>query len=443
MSPRALPSSLVGLSLLACLLSSSPLHAELDAGQECRLSGPLVVKLRNSVQGSVETELSAGTPITITEPGLQFSRLMSGEVEALAPTSALEAVCAAAVERCVLQDAIKMATERSGRKKQKVFKVKKGATLSVLERGKQRSRVVVGGVLGRVNTDHLDEKCKTLPATKGSEASGKPRAGGGGGTSAAVIAPAPAGVRVAVLAFSLAPSGSAVDARAFEDDLTSALLKRRGDVMGPRDPRPDAKARLSDAKKHLSEAAQIGAQMNVPYVITGQLGRDGEHRVLSLSVYDIKAGRVVRTLRARPTYHKQDPWADVTSGFLNEVLPGGTKYVPPQGDEEPEPVPAAPLPKASAKGAWSDGPPWYTNGLAYTSLGAGVLLATGGALTGYWASTDVAARNSTTLTDGSRRELANAAMTKAIVADSLYATAALAAVASVVFFVTGLDWDGV
>lgn len=432
MRPRTL------LAFAAVALVSSGARAELEAGDDCRLSGALPVKLRNSVQGSVETELARGTDITITEPGLQFSRITAGELEALVPTTALEAVCAVPRERCVLQDAIKMATSGAPGGKQKVFKVKAGATVSVLERGPARSRVVVGGVLGRVNTDHLDEKCKELPDRKSAAAS-KSEAPA---TDTGAIAPAPAGTRVAVIAFAVAPTGSAIDARAFEDDLTQALLKRRGDVMGPRDPRPDAKARVQDAKQHLANAGKIGAQMGVPFVVTGQLAREGESRVLALSVYDVKAGRVVRTIRARPTYHEDDPWADVTSGFLNEVLPGGTKYVPPKkAEDDASKGPSMPVQK-SADGAWRDGPPWYTNGLAYTTLGAGVLLATGGALTGYWASTDVEAHAATASTAASRTDLANAAMTKAIVADGLYATAALAAVASLLFFVTGFDWDG-
>lgn len=300
---------------------AAPAHAELAAGDACKLSAPVVVKLRSSVQGTIETELSAGTEITVTDPGLQVTRIVSGEVEALAPTPPLEAACAAVKERCVLAEAIKMATAPGAGGKQKVFRVKQGATLSVLERGPSRSRVLVGGVLGRVNTRHLDEKCRRVALAPPSGAVTDEEEAPDDELD---VAPAPEGVRVAVLAFAIAPGASAVDARAFEDELSAALQRRRGDVVGPPGPRPDEDARRMDAAAHLAAAAKLGARMGVPYVVTGHLARDGATRVLSLSVYDVKKGRLVRTVRARPTYHKKDPWADVTSRYLNEVLPGAS-----------------------------------------------------------------------------------------------------------------------
>lgn len=310
------------LAALASLVTTSAARAELAAGDACKLSAPVVVKLRSSVQGTVETELPAGTDITISDPGLQVTRILSGEVEALAPTSPLEAACAKVKERCVLDDAIKMATAPSAGGRQKVFRVKRGATLSVLERGPSRARVLVGGVLGRVNTAHLDEKCRrvAVPSARGA---GDERAEDASEGELA-IAPAPEGVRVAVLPFAIAPGASAVDARAFEDELAAALQQRRGDVVGPQGERPGAEARRMDAQAQLADAAALGARMGVPYVITGHLARDGATRVLSLSVYDVKKRRLVRTVRARPTYHQKDPWADVTSKYLNEVLPGAS-----------------------------------------------------------------------------------------------------------------------
>src|SRR5690606_34298977 len=104
-----------------------------------------------------------------------------------------------------------------------------------------------------------------------------------------------------------APEASAIDARALEDALSAALLERRADVMGLREPRPSAEARRVDAKVHLYEAASLGAHMGVPFVITGHLAREGEGRLLSLSVYDVKKGRLVRTVRVRPTNHPKNP----------------------------------------------------------------------------------------------------------------------------------------
>lgn len=307
------------LCFLALALASPTARAELSSGDDCRLSKPLLVKLRNSVQGSVETELPRGTEITISDAGLQVSRIQSGEVEALASTSSLEAVCAVPRARCVLTEPIKMATERSPRGgKSKVFKVKAGATLSILERGPSRSRVLVGNVRGRVNTEHLDEKCRQLAEGASAPVTAAATVGS--------VTPPAAGTRVAVLPFVVAKNASAVDARVFEDRITEALQKRRRDVVGPKDPRPAASERLADPKQHLATDGQVGAQLGVPYVVAAHLSGQGKARVLSLSVVDVRSGRVVRTVRARPTHREADPWADVSSGFLHEVLPGGAKH---------------------------------------------------------------------------------------------------------------------
>ncbi|MFZ9889516.1 MAG: hypothetical protein ACO3JL_18630, partial [Myxococcota bacterium] len=75
---------------------------------------------------------------------------------------------------------------------------------------------------------------------------------------------------------------------------------------------------------------------------------------LALSVYDVRADRLVRTIRTRPTFHPKDPWADVSSGYLHEVLPGGPKHVPYQPRAAPAPQVADPQPSKATSPAVTD-----------------------------------------------------------------------------------------
>lgn len=324
------------LWLLAAVVS----HAETKAGDKCTLSRELAVRLQTSNAGSMDTEFAKDATVVILKPGPRVTRIRSGELTAIVATEALEAVCAVPQEQCRLTSAIKMATNPAeGSESGRVVRVKEGTLVAVLEKGPLRSRVLVGATTGQMNSAHLREKC--VPEEVGAE-------GASAGATAAPTSVARAGAAVAVIPFASEAGVSAIDARTFEDDVARALARRRKDVQAPMDPRPGQEQRVQSPEQNLTRAAELGRQLGVHYVVAGHLTGQGKERRLALSVYDVRADRLVRTIRTRPTFHPKDPWADVSSGYLHEVLPGGAKHVAYQPRTAAAATPAAVQPTGDA-----------------------------------------------------------------------------------------------
>lgn len=298
---RHLPCALV----VAALLAPSA-RAELTEGDQCRLSRPLLVKMRDA--SGVQTELARGTLIAIEKPGRFFTRVRAGSVAALAPRSPLEAACRKAQERCRVEEPLKMAADPKAGGEPRVFRVKAGAEVTVVERGERRARVLVDGVGGQVNARFLRERCRVLTDEPDASPHGSP-------------ATLPRGARVLVVPFSVGPGARGVDARAFEDALASALAKRRGDVLAPVEPRPGLKERRVEADAHVRAAWDSARALGAPYVLTGHVAEEQQRSTVSVTLLDVASGRSLKRVRAHPTGSPEDPWADIVSGRLHGALP--------------------------------------------------------------------------------------------------------------------------
>lgn len=419
------------LSILALLLPfalAAPARAQLAEGDVCKLRKNVDAKLRNDTRGEMHTELEAGTELVIERPGRAVMRVTAGEVSALVETEVLEAACFVDREVCKLTAPVKMATGISDARK--IFKVKAGAEVVILRRGSKRTDVQVGELIGQMNSSHLKQSCRPVKQPTGSVAAAEE-------TAQLRLPRPPAGVTGAVLPFAFAKQVNPMEARMFHDQLGDSMKAYRSDVMLVKDLGQSDKTLQRDLKAHVEASRDIARRMGLSYFITGHLSGRGSQFALALSVVDVKSGRLLKGVKARPTVQAGDPWAEHAAGFIQEVLPGGKPYEPPKKTEAADPT--EPQQTRTAGGGSYEGRPFYLNGLAWTALGTAAVLAGGGAATGFWASTDVEPYTQTPRTNGDRQEIGNFAMAKAVVADSLFGASIVAVTLSLVFFVTGID----
>jgi hypothetical protein len=417
--------------LIAAAVTAPGARAQLTEGDECKLQREVSAKMVVAAKGDVETSIEAGKKIKVTKPGRFFTRLMVGDVLHLVPTEELEVACPIEREMCRLKAPIKMAAgDQAAGERRKIFKVGADAEIIIVGRGPRRTRVVVGDVHGEMNSQHLEQLCVPIDANK-------PKSSGTKTSKTDKLPAVPPGAKVGVMPFAMARQINPREAQMLEEQLADALKGWRSDVMGPGTPRPDEKLLRQDFKKHLEFSRERAARMGLTHMVTGHLSGDGTRLVLGLGVVDVKTGKLLKGVRARPTFQAGDPWAQDTAGLVQVALPGGKAFTPKKRGDATE---VATQDTRVATGGSYARPPFYANGLAWTTLGLGAALAASGAGVGFWATTDVETNAATPVTDPARTQAANTAMTKAIVADSLYGAAAVAALTSIVFFATGLDW---
>lgn len=437
------------LSFCVCALAlaiSAPAHAGLRTGDRCKATRQVTLK----AESGLDTTVSAGDEIEVLKPGRTFTRVLVGDLEGRIATVDLEEICSPARDLCTLQAPIKMTEAKRGKKR--AFKIKAGAEVEIVEAGKKRARVRIGNMEGLVKVAELKERCEPKAEPRAAAVDKAERRDAGetkpdGKTTfpdLPPVTPAPSGVKVALLPFAVGPGVDPVAHRHIEDSVAGAFLEGRTDAAAFLEQPGLVEERDRPLKDHLNLARRIGAAMGVDVVLTGRLDKDPKDAKafsLQLAAVDVKASRVRKGVTLHPTLRPEDPWASAAARVFAPALPkGGARVEAPPVDEQIEaPKEGSVTPSEEA---WPDAQkPWFTNTLAYTTLGTAALLAVGGAATGTFAWLDAEAYRAATQAASVRPGLATQSVVKGAVADGLYAAALVLTATTGVLFVTGVDYE--
>ncbi|HEY4220589.1 MAG TPA: hypothetical protein VGO62_04585, partial [Myxococcota bacterium] len=433
----------VAVAVAFAALSLAPTRAlAIEAGGECTLKSPLQITIKRPA-GVIESSLDQGAAvevISVGDSGIAIVR--SGEVKGGVSLADLESACAGALRSCTLSDNVMMYEEN--RSDSRSWRVKAGADVSVLKRGKTWAAVRVGDLQGFVKADELAPACRI----SAEDAPDRAHPDNTSSTSAASEAVDRGdGPGLLVLPFSLedtAPAGAA-------DALLETLFERVQYY------RPDAGRLGADPgdrsrawKDEVAAAARRARGADLAYALVGRLAvtppsADApltEHYLLQLAIVDAKSGKVLKGVRVKPTMQAQDTWAERSLGDLLPALaaaPGSKLPTPSTGAKlEVAADPQQPAventgPKIAATQADT---PWFENGWGYVTLAGAVVAGAGSGLLGQVALDENDRANAAIQVDKGRATLRNTALTEAITADSLGVVGAGLLIGTVVVFAT-------
>lgn len=427
--------------------------AAFERGDTCDLKAPLKVTMKGRA-GQVETTLERGAQIevvSVSDGGI--SLILSGELKGRVATVDLESACLGHLRSCTLSSPVMM--YESNRSDSRSWRVKPGATVSILKKGKTWAAVRVEDLQGFVKSSEITGAC----ARRDDDDDGIGRGqdgdqghdlgeGGEGGDGPAEAVERGDGPGVLLLPFHLEGAAPAGDADALADDLFARLAFYRPDAgrlgaEGSRD-RP--------WKEQIASSARRARAADTAFVLVGRVaiepapvgGRrdDLDRYLLQLAVVDAKSGKVLKAVRAHPTLRPGDTWAELALAALLPSVPAapGSKLpvVGPKPGFEVAPVKKAEGAKkteATPSTTWEE-TPWFANAWGYVSFGVAAVAGAGAGVAGMIALDDNEAANAAAETSPLRSERRNAALAEALTADALTVVAAGAAVTGLVVFVT-------
>jgi hypothetical protein len=438
---RLPPFSILAFLVVVVVASSA---SAMEPGDKCKLKTPLEITM-NRAGGVIEESLDVGTVVELLSVSDQngIARITSGDVKGNVAAVDLESACTGTLRTCTLSSAIIMYEQN--RSDSKSWRVKPGADVSILKKGKTWAAVRVGDLQGFVKTDEVGPACAAKKAAPDSD--------DGNNTSEAPTTPAAQesvdrgdGPGVLFLPFGLdgaAPAGSA-------DALAEALWERlsyyRPDAarLGA-----DASARDKPWKDLVAASAKRAHGVETAYVIVGRLSIEApspdapleDKNLLQLAVVDSKSGHVLKGVRIRPTTKASDPWAEkVLADLLPAMATAPGAKVPTKADKlevpaAPQPTPGSP-PAKHTDATPTPPTPWFANGWGYAALAGTALFGAGSGVAGRLALDDNARANDTVQIDPRRATLRNGALGEAITADSLGVVAVGAGVTTIVVFAT-------
>ena len=120
--------------LMIITLSSSTTALAFERGETCTLQSPLPMVMRRA-EGRVESTVDAGTEVVVQVIGDEWRiRISTGDATGSVSARDLEAACAGTLQLCRLNDTITM--YENTRSDSRAWKLKSGATVSVLRSGK-------------------------------------------------------------------------------------------------------------------------------------------------------------------------------------------------------------------------------------------------------------------------------------------------------------------
>ena len=403
-----------------------------DKGDVCTLKAPLLVTI-NRPEGKVETTLDPGTDVEVVVVGDEGrTRINTGDAKGAVATRDLEAACAGTLRTCRLTRELLLFEKN--RSDSRSWKLKPGASLSVLRTGKVWAHLRIDDLEGFAKTDELRPACPIAGELKITEAEPTEEVERGEG---------PGVLLLPLLLEGAAPAGTAdLLAEAFFD----RLIYYRPDAA--RLPTLDGSVPEENWKKHVQASAVRARSAGLAYVVVGKLGVEsaGDKGVLvvSLALVEAASGTVIKALRARPTMRPEDLWAENTLAVMLPLMrtapgarqPSGPKPAPSSKQGSRQNATSTTTANASAGPA-----PWFANPWGYVALGTAAAAGVGSGVVGALANADNDAANDTAPVDDDRSTLREQALVKSIASDSLAIVAGVAVVTTVVVFAsrTGME----
>jgi hypothetical protein len=433
---KVLHPALLVVTLVTC---AAPSFA-FERGDTCTIKSSLSITVKRP-NGTLELTLDKGTDIEVISVSDGGSTLIfAGDLKGVVSTLDLEHACAGTLRACKLKDPVMMFEQN--RSDSKSWRVKPGAEVMVLKKGKTWAAVRVGDLQGFVKSPDIANACVAVDDDAD---------GDDGPTEAVERGEGPG---VLLLPFDLEGAAPAGDADALLDELFNRVAFYRPDagrlgVEGSRD---------IPWKDRVVAAAKRAKRAETAYVIVGRIAIEPkpadkpasewvDRYLLQLALVDAKTGKVVKGVKAHPTMRAQDQWAENALAVLIPPIPAAPGSKLPVGTKKeglelaPNVGEQAPVKKSEAPVQESTEAPWFANVWGYLLLGAAAGAGAGAAVAGNFALAANDDANDAVQNDPRRAELRNTALTGAVVSDSLSAVAVGSLVAGVVVFATraGLD----
>lgn len=428
--------------LVGALLGGSSPASAIERGDSCNIKAPLKITM-NGAAGVVETTLESGSEVDVVSVGDGGRSLVrSGSLKGSVVTVDLESACSGALRACTLSSEVMMFEKN--RSDSRSWRLKPGALVSVLKKGKTWAAVRVEDLQGFVKSDAISGACK---ASRGGDDGGGDGEGEGAVTEAVERGDGPGVLLLPFHVEGVAPIG---DADGLGEDLFARLLHYRPDAGrlgadGSRD-KPwkdqvaDAARRARGAETAFALIGRMALEPRQPGVARTD---DYEKYLLQLAVVDAKSGKVLKGVRVHPTLRPGDTWAELALAALLPSLPAAPGSKLPTSKGKPG-LEVAPVQSGGGKKTQGPSPslapleetPWFANGWGYTSLGVAALASAGAGVVGRIALDENEAANATAETDPARSQRRTTALAEAVAADALTVVAASAAVTGLVVFAT-------
>jgi hypothetical protein len=423
-----------GIALLNMLLvtCSSPTWA-IEKGESCTLQSPLPMVV-NRPQGRIEATLDRGVVVSVLVVGDEGrSRVTTGDAAGSVATLDLESACAGTLQICRLESPVMLYAKT--RSDSQAWRLKPGATVSVLRSGKTWAHLRVDDLEGFSKSDEVKAACRgadggTVEDTVDTEITEDVERGEGPGI-----------LFLPLLLEGTAPAGPTAEV---------------GDVLFERLAayRPDA-ARLPQTtglaagkwKADVDNASARARSAGFAYVVVGKVGVetvDGKVTLmLSTAIVDAKAKTILKAARVRPTTRPQDPWPEQLLATLLSVVddaPGGRIPTAPQVITG-EKAPLSASPPASLAAALPERAPWYANPWGYAVAGLSTGMGAAAGVAAWMSLQENAAADDTSSLDAGRGDHRARALALGITSDALAAAAIVTGVVTIVVFATraGLD----
>lgn len=288
----------------------------MERGESCVLQAPLPMVVTQH-KGRVEVTVDKGVEVTVVVPGDEGrTGISTGDATGTVATADLEAACAGTLQSCRLTAPVTMFEQT--RSDSKAWRLKPGATVSVLRSGKVWVHLRLADLEGFARQEELTPVCTPVAPEVGDvEVTVEVERGDGPG--------------VLFQPFLLEKNTPAGEADAVADLFFERLAIYRPDV-----------ARLAlttsrDAVKwkvHTEAAAVAARSAGLNYAIIGQAsvetsgGRSA--LVLNLAVIDARAKKILKGIKVRPTLKPEDLWMENALAVLLPYLSGapGAKAPP-------------------------------------------------------------------------------------------------------------------
>jgi hypothetical protein len=420
------------MAILMVLASRSALAFE--RGDTCTLEAPLPMVMRRP-EGRVETTIDRGVEIIVQAVGDEGRiGITTGDASGSVSARDLEAACAGTLQLCRLKDPITMYEKT--RSDSQAWKLKPGATVSVLRSGKVWSHIRVDDLEGFVGANEVKGACVAIEGGVVND-----------NADPTVTEEVERGEGPGVLFLPFQLEGAAPQGQV---DAIGDLFFERLAIY-----RPDA-ARLTDTerragkwKAYVARVSSRATAAGMNYAVVGHAAVenvDGKGViVVSMAAIDARAGTISKGIRVKTSLDLADPWPENTLAVLLPFLasaPGARAPPPPPSPATPkEEQPKKQTTTTTTAPTEVERAGWYANPWGYLAVGGAVAAGVGAGVLGSFSLQENSAANDLSPLDDARAARRQQALEFGIGSDVLAGAAIVAGVAGVVVFATraGLD----
>jgi len=418
--------------------AASPAGA-VERGDTCTLKAVLPFTVNQRGAGRIETVLDVGTEVTVVAVGDEGRlRVTTGDATGSVATRDFEAACAGTLQSCSLTSAVVLYART--RSDSQSWRLKEGATLSVLRAGSVWAHVRIDDLEGYVKAPELKAACKTSSGSVADTA--EPAI-----TEEVLRGDGPGVLFLTPLLEGAAPVGDV--------DLAAAHFFERLAIY-----RPDAATlplngsrTATTWKSHMEASAARARGAGFAYVLVSKGSIEAQPNgsavlAISMVLIDAKTGAALKGVRVRPTSAVDDLWAEQALATLLPFVAGAPgSRVPLTRLEGTGPKELAPRESAKKQvdqrvaTAIPDVAPWFANPWGYVALGAAVAAGAGSGIVGNFALQENDAANATSPLDPLRGERRERALQLGVTGDALAGVAVVSAVTSLIVFAARAGMD--